>query len=72
MSQSSQLWVGTAQPNAANAMHNADAFMERHASDASSETLPCVDEGAAQRPRKKVGFVAIGLVASKFALAERH
>ena len=62
MSQGSQLRVGTAQPNAANAMHNANAFVERRASDASSETLPCVDEGAAQRPRKKVGVVAIALV----------
>ena len=28
MSQSSQLWVGTAQPNAAIAMHNGNAFMD--------------------------------------------
>ncbi len=62
MSQGSQLRVGTAQPNAANAMHNGHAFMERRASDASSEAPPYVDEGAAQRPRKNVGFVAIGLV----------
>ena len=62
MSQGSQLRVGTAQPNAANAMHNANAFVERRASDASSETLPCVDEGAAQRPRKKAGVVAVALV----------
>ena len=62
MSQGSQLRVGTAQPNAANAMHNGNAFMERRASDASSEAPPYVDEGAAQRPRKNVGFVAIGLV----------
>ena len=62
MSQSSQPRVGTANLAAVNAMHNANAFVERRASDASSETLPCVDEGAAQRPRKKAGVVAVALV----------
>ena len=57
-----QLRVGTANLAAVNAMHNANAFVERRASDASSETLPCVDEGAAQRPRKKAGVVAVALV----------
>ena len=62
MSQSSQPRVGNANLAAANAMRNANAFVERRASDASSETLPCVDEGAAQRPRKKAGVVAVALV----------
>ena len=62
MSQSSQPRVGTANLAAVNAMHNANAFMERHASGASSEAPPCVDERAAQRPRKKAGVVAVALV----------
>ena len=62
MSQGSQLRIGTANLAAVNAMHNANAFMERHASGASSEAPPCVDERAAQRPRKKAGVVAVALV----------
>ena len=62
MSQSSQPRVGTANLAAVNAMHNANAFVERRASDASSEAPPCVDERAAQRPRKKAGVVAVALV----------
>ena len=62
MSQGSQLRIGTANLAAVNAMHNANAFVERRASDASSEAPPCVDEGAAQRPRKKAGVVAVALV----------
>ena len=62
MLQGSQPRVGTANLAAVIAMHNANAFMERHASGASSEAPPCVDERAAQRPRKKAGVVAVALV----------
>ena len=62
MSRCNQPRLGTANLAAANAMRNANAFMEQRASDASSEAPPCVDEGAAQQPRKKAGVVAVALV----------
>ena len=74
MSQGSQLRVGTTNLAAVNAMHNANAFVERCASDTSSEALPLrrrEAEGCWSDHAKRLALWPSGW-SSKFALAERH
>ena len=72
MSQGSQLRVGTTNLAAVNAMHNANAFVERRASDASSETPPLRRRGSGWSDHAKRLALWPSGWSSKFALAERH